>query len=424
MRIVLAIDSFKGCLSSTEAESAAAEGAIINSLKNEIVKIPVSDGGEGMLDCFDSILDSENVFCEASDPLLRPIGVPYGIAEINAGNGVPVRTAIIETAKAIGLTIISEDERAPLETSSYGIGQIILDALDKGCTSIIMGLGGSSTNDAGVGMMQALGYSFYSHLGFKLNTASGKDLAHIGRIDASGADPRLASVSFTIASDVTNPLFGDNGATMVFSAQKGASASISRKLESGMLSYASVFERFLNAEGNAKHGTGFSTSVPYLPGAGAAGGIGSALLGYLNGKMESGIGLLLGLADFDRIAASADIIITGEGRADMQTLMGKVPYGILERVRKGKPKVGLVDYSHASFNNPLSVSKTPVVMIAGQVRREAASALRKAGFADVVCINPPLMPLHEAMQPDVAKANIARTVAEILSGKSRKTFSA
>ena len=423
MKIVIAIDSFKGCLSSTEAESAAAEGAIINNLHNEIVKIPVSDGGEGMLDCFGRVLHAETVFCDSSDPLLRTIRVPYGIAEINARDSAPLRTAVIESAKAIGLGLLSEDERNPLETSSYGLGQIILDALGRGCRSFIIGLGGTSTNDAGIGMMQALGYSFYSHLGFKLKSVSGKELAHIGRIDASGADPRLASASFTIASDVTNPLFGEKGATMVFSAQKGASTSISRRLEAGMLSYASVFEKFLNAEGNAKLGSGFATSVPYLPGAGAAGGIGSALLGYLNGKMESGIGLLLDLAGFDGIAASADIVITGEGCADLQTLMGKVPFGILERVRKGKPKVGQVNYSQDSFKNPLSAPRTPVVMIAGQVRREAVAALRKAGFADVVCINPPLLPVHEAMQPDVAKANIARTVAEILSGKTRKAFS-
>jgi glycerate kinase len=414
-KVVLAIDSFKGCLTSQMAEEAAEEGVRTRFPECEVIKIPVSDGGEGMLECFEGVFHAERTKCVTSDPLQRPIITEYAISESNDKSGATIRTAIIESARIIGLGLLKAQERDPGKTTSFGIGTVIIDALNRGCTHFIIGLGGSSTNDAGIGMMQALGYRFIDGLGIRIPTASGSDLGRIRAIDATRADSRLAASTFTIAADVSTPLFGDSGATRVFAAQKGASEHEIARMELGMERYAEVLQKFLNDAGRARTGDhDYTSGVPYLPGSGAAGGIGSAILGYLRGEMNSGISLLLDNSDFDSAVSSADLVITGEGRCDMQTLMGKAPYGILQRVRKGKRKTGAVSYPRTGKQSILSRAKIPVMLLAGEVVTDAIDPLKAAGFTNIIQVTPARMPLREALNPANARANITKTVAELM----------
>lgn len=346
-KIITAIDSFKGCLSSAEANQAAAEG-IRSCLPNaEIIQIPVSDGGEGWTEAFEAAIGGELVEAEVSDPLMRPIVAPYLIK----GD-----TAVIEIAKASGLTLLSETERNPMTATSYGTGQLVADAVRRGCRHIIVGLGGSATSDCGKGMLEAM------------------HNAH---------DIMLKDVRFTIATDVKNPLCGENGAAHVFAPQKGATPEMVAELDRQAKEFAEESARLLGYDCQDK------------PGAGAAGGLGYAFMQYLGAECRPGIELLLDAAEFDEALAGASLVITGEGSADSQTLMGKLPMGILRRAEK---------------------HHIPVVLIAGRIRNR--QELLDAGFARVECINPPDLSAEEAMKPERAKENISATTAEIISGYS------
>ncbi len=349
MKVVIAIDSFKGCLSSGEANFSAAEGVKDIYPDADIRQLIVSDGGEGYMEAFLAAIGGDLVSVPVRDPLLRPIMARYLLKD---------SLAIIEMAEASGLTLLTKEERNPMVATTYGTGQLIADAVKRGARHIIVGLGGSATSDAGQGMLHALIDTF----------------APRGRWDDI---QELKGIRFTIASDVKNPLCGELGAAHVYGRQKGATPEMIEKLDARALKFAQV---------SARH---FGYDRSGAEGAGAAGGLGYALLQYLDADCQPGIELLLDYIGFDRLAGDADYVITGEGSADRQTLMGKLPTGILR---------------HAT--------RAAVCLIAGQISDR--DELVKAGFHRVECINPPGIALEEAMRPEVAQKHIRQTVRKML----------
>lgn len=371
-KIVLAIDSFKGCLSSTEAEEAAAQGIRRVFPACEIVCLPIADGGEGMLDALVAATEGRYVSVRVHNPLMEPIEARYGVA----ADG---QTAFIEMAAASGLPLLPPAKRNPLLTTSYGTGELILDALRQGCTRFIIGLGGSATNDAGMGMLQALGFRFFDGQGREMGTGSGicgGDLSRIARIDASASHPALRTARFTGACDVRNPFFGPEGAACVFAPQKGASPAMVEELDKGLRHLATIIRQCTGKD------------IASLPGSGAAGGMGGGLLAMLKAELKPGIELLADMLRLEEHLRGVDLVITGEGKADRQTLMGKVPAGILARARQ---------------------QQIPVILLAGSV--EDTEALTEAGFHAVCPITPRPLTLEQAMQPDTARENI-RLAAE------------
>jgi glycerate kinase len=345
MKVVIAIDSFKGCLSSVEANQAAAEGIRCAYPDAEIVQVPVSDGGEGFLEAFHAAIGGELIAVTVCDPLMREITARYLLHD---------ELAVIEMAEASGLTLLTKEERDPMEATTYGTGQLVIDAVRRGARHIIVGLGGSATSDAGMGMLRAIVDAFATN-------------------DRWEDFEELKDVRFTIATDVKNPLCGENGAASVFAPQKGATPEMVIKLDERARKFAEV---------SARH-FGFDRSQ--MEGAGAAGGLGYAFLQYLDAACKPGIQLLLDTIHFDQLVRDADLVITGEGSADRQTLMGKLPVGILE-------KSGMV----------------PVCLIAGRISDREQLLL--AGFTRVECINPPGITLEEAMRKEVAQRHISQTV--------------
>ena len=341
MKVIIAIDSFKGCLTSKEANEAAAEGIRIVYPDAEIVTVPVSDGGEGYMEAFHAAIGGRLEEVTVRDPLMRPVVAKYLLQN---------HLAVIEIAQASGLTLLTKEERNPMVATSYGTGQLVADAVRKGAKQIIVGLGGSATSDAGMGMLRALIDTF----------AKNKSWDDI---------EALKDVTFTIASDVKNPLCGEKGAAHVFAPQKGATPEMVLALDERARKFAEL---------SAKH---FGYDRSQMAGAGAAGGLGYAFLQYLNAESRSGIQLLLDTIRFKELVADADLVITGEGSADRQTLMGKLPMGILEQS-----------------------GSVPVFLIAGKISDR--EELLNAGFAQVECINPPGIPLEEAMKKEVAQHNI------------------
>ena len=345
MKIVVAIDSFKGCLTSKEANQAAAEGIRSNCPNTEVLQVPVSDGGEGFLEAYHAAIGGALIELTVRDPLMRPVSAQYLLHD---------KLAVIEIAQASGLTLLSREERNPIVATSYGTGQLVADAVRKGAEHIIVGLGGSATSDAGIGMLRALIDIFAKH-------GDWDDLEE------------LKHVRFTIASDVKNPLCGENGAAYVFAPQKGASPEMVLQLDDRARKFADV---------SAKH---FGYDCSEEEGAGAAGGLGYAFLQYMHADCKPGIELLLGTIKFHEIVNGADLVVTGEGSADRQTLMGKLPIGIL------KQSAGV-----------------PVCLLAGRISDK--QELLNAGFAHVECITPEGITLEEAMRKEVAIQNIIDTV--------------
>ena len=348
MKVIIAIDSFKGCLTSKEANEAAAEG-IRNAYPDaEVVEVPVSDGGEGYMEAFHAAIGGRLEEVMVRDPLMRPVLAKYLLHN---------EMAVIEIAQASGLTLLTKEERNPMVATSYGTGQLVADAVRKGAKHIIVGLGGSATSDAGIGMLRALIDTF----------AKNKSWDDI---------EAFKNVTFTIASDVKNPLCGEHGAAHVFAPQKGATPEMVVALDERARKFAEV---------SAKH---FGHDCSQMAGAGAAGGLGYAFLQYLHARSMSGIQLLLDTIRFKELGKDADLIITGEGSADRQTLMGKLPMGILEQ----------------------SV-QAPVILIAGRINDR--KDLLNAGFARVECINPPGIALEEAMRKEVAQQNIRQLIEQL-----------
>lgn len=343
-KIVIACDSYKGCLSSSEVARAAAEGVAEIYPDCEIVRLAVADGGEGTVDALVDTLEGHLEWAEVSDPLGRPVKAVYGVA----GD-----LAIIESAAACGLTLLTKEERNPLITTTKGLGELILAAIDKGCRRFLIGLGGSATNDGGMGM-----------------------------ISADGFLERARGMKFTVACDVDTPYIGAHGASRVFGPQKGASEEDVEILEERLRGYALKILK----------DTGIDVSD--MAGAGAAGGLGGAFRAYLGAELKRGVDLVLDQIGFDSIIDGADLVITGEGCSDYQTLKGKTAAGVLERAkRKG----------------------IPVMLVSGAIRD--GQMLRDGGFGIIAAASPQGMSLAEAMRHETAEHNIYETVKRLLTNE-------
>ncbi|OCA87879.1 glycerate kinase [Bacillus sp. FJAT-27225] len=314
MKIVIAPDSFKGSVTSTSAALKIEEGIKKENSKIVTIKIPVADGGEGTVDSFLTFLHGEKVKVVAEDPLGREIMAEYG--------WVPEeKTAIIESASASGLPLLSDTELNPYKASTFGTGQLVKHALDQGAKKIIIGLGGSATVDAGTGFLQALGVAFLDKH-YQILKGSGECLDKVHVIDLTGMDPRLNEVDITVASDVSNPLLGENGAVYVFGPQKGISDNALSVYEGSMERFAALVNQTV------------SKNEANTPGSGAAGGFGFSLLSFLNVRMRSGFELIAELSGLENLIKDADLVITGEGKLDLQSLNGKVPVGISRIAKK------------------------------------------------------------------------------------------
>ena len=370
MKITLAFDSFKGSLSSLAVAEAFEEGLRTVYGDCEILKFPIADGGEGTAEALVSALGGTMVECSVDDPLGRPVAARYGIID----NGA---TAVIEMAEASGLTLLRPEERNPLYTSTRGFGELILDALGRGCRRLLLGIGGSATNDAGMGMMQAFGYRFLDSSGVELS-ACGASLGSVAKIDASLVPAIVRGAEFIVACDVVNPFCGKEGAAYVFAPQKGADDAMVSLLDKGLYHFA---ERIKECTG---------VDVRDMQGAGAAGGVGGALAAMLGAQLMPGAQMVLDALHFDERVAGSDFIVTGEGRIDAQTLMGKAPAAVLQRALR------------------LDI---PVIAVGGTV--VWCDELRKSPFKAIVPLVTDDTPLEEAMKPSVTRENLRRVAKEV-----------
>ncbi len=321
MKLLFASDSFKGSLSSEQTVSllTKAAGKVFGEVS--CTGVPVADGGEGTVDAVITAENGRKVSVTVHGPLMEERIAEYGVFGNNQ--------AVIEMAAASGLPLVPREKRDPRYTTTYGTGELIRDALDRGYRDISIAIGGSATNDGGMGCARALGVRFYDSDGEEL-MGYGKDLILTDRIDMSGLDPRIAEAGITVMCDVTNPLCGPDGAAYTFGAQKGATDDILKELEKGMLHYNQVI---LDT---------FGTDCSKIEGAGAAGGLGAALKVFFSGQMRSGIETVLSLIHFDERLEGIDLVVTGEGRTDWQSCFGKVMYGIGKHAKdKGVPVAGL-----------------------------------------------------------------------------------
>ena len=320
MRLLFASDSFKGSLSSRKTAELLTKAAHEVFGDCECIGVPVADGGEGTFDAVISASGGEKVSVIVHDPLMNLIQATYGVSDDKA---------VIEMAAASGLTLVPEARRDPMATSSFGTGELILDALSRGCRELYIAIGGSATNDGGMGCMCALGARFLDRNGAELK-GRGMDLSEVAAIDLSRLDPRLNDTKITVLCDVKNPLCGVNGATYTFARQKGATDETLPLLEGGMQNYRDVIRRQ------------FGIDCDRIEGTGAAGGLGAALKVFLRAGMRSGIETVLDLIGFDELLNGADLVVTGEGRADKQSVCGKVMQGVaLHAKAKGVPVIGL-----------------------------------------------------------------------------------
>lgn len=371
MKTVIAIDSLKGSLSSMEAGKAIAEGIERADAHAEIFIRPLADGGEGTVDALVCGMNGTVCSVTVTGPLGAPVNCEYGIIE-------KTKTAVIEMSGAAGITLISEEERNPLHTTTYGVGEVIKDAITKGCRRFIIGIGGSATNDGGVGMLQALGYGFLDKEGKQVPFGA-KGLEQLEQITDTYVMPELTECEFRIACDVTNILCGENGCSAIYGPQKGATPSMIMQMDKWLESYASLAkEKYSKA--NAKQA-----------GTGAAGGLGFAFLTFTNAVLESGIKIVLEETQLEEYIKDADIVVTGEGRLDGQTAMGKAPVGVARLAKK--------------YN-------IPVVAFAGSVTKEAV-ACNQNGIDAFFPILRSIVTLEDAMKPENAKANLADTAEQV-----------
>ena len=368
-RIVVAPDSFKGSLSAREVAESCKTGILMESPATDVVMVPLADGGEGTVASLSASFGGRRISVMVHGPLGSIVEATY------LCNG---DSAVMEMSQAAGLYLLSDSERNPMKTSTYGVGEMILDAINKGCRKIYMGIGGSATNDGGMGMLAALGYRFLDREGNDLE-GKGEDLIKVADIDSSAVVEGLGKTEFVIACDVNNPFYGENGAAVVFGPQKGADPEMVRRLDDGMHNFAEVIRR--------KSGVDISG----LAGAGAAGGLGGASAAFLNARLQSGIEMILDAVDFNEKIKGADLIITGEGSIDRQSLMGKTLSGVLDRAKK---------------------EGTPVLVLAGKV--EDVEALNRAGFTAIFPIENGAVTLSDAMERNHSVENIQRTVSQIV----------
>ena len=313
MRIVVAIDSFKGSLSSMKAGAAVKEAAQKIDKDTEVVVCPLADGGEGTVDALYSGIGGQMVSVKVTGPRSKPVDAKYCI--------LPNNVAVVEMAAAAGITLIPRQDLNPLETTTYGVGEIIANAISKGCREFIVGIGGSATNDGGVGMLSALGFGFYDKNGKPIELGA-KGLRKLARISVDNVFPELKECTFRVACDVTNPLCGKNGCSAVFGPQKGATQEMVADMDGWLRNYARL-AKSVSQRADSEH-----------PGAGAAGGLGFAFVSFLNATLESGIKIILEETGLEEHIKTADIVITGEGKLDSQTAFGKAPIGVAKLAKK------------------------------------------------------------------------------------------
>lgn len=355
MKILIAPDSFKDCLSAQKVGEYLKKGLLSASPSFKIRIVPMADGGEGTVESLIDATGGHLVKCTVKDPLLRDIDAVYGISGSE-------ETAIIEMAAASGIELLKTSERNPWKTSTYGTGQLIKDALDKGCRRIICGIGGSATNDGGVGMARALGIKFFDLNGQEIGSGGG-ELSKIEKIDISGIDPRIMDSEFIVACDVNNPLTGSQGASLVYGPQKGADIKMVKKLDDGLKNLSDKISLFLHKD------------VQDTPGAGAAGGLGAGFVAFLDGTLKKGIEIVIEETDLGEHCRWADVVITGEGKIDFQTGFGKTPQGVANKAKQ--------------FN-------IPVIAVAGTLG-ENYQELYKTGFDVILSIVDKPMELQEAL---------------------------
>lgn len=314
MKFVLAPDSFKESMTAKNAALAMERGIKKVFPHAECILVPMADGGEGTVESLVSFSNGELIKTKAIGPLGEEVVAEYGLLDEG-------KTAVIEMASASGLGIIKLEERNPLVTTTYGTGQLIKHALDHGVNHFLIGIGGSATNDGGVGMLQALGVSFKDQNGNELPYGGGA-LAQLYSIDTTGLDPRIKSAQMDVACDVTNPLIGENGASAIFGPQKGANPEMVKLLDRNLAHFADVIKKQIGAD------------IAYIEGAGAAGGLGAGLMAFLNAKLKKGIDLVIEYTGLEEKIKGADYVFTGEGSIDGQTLFGKTPFGVAQIAKK------------------------------------------------------------------------------------------
>ena len=371
MKVVVAIDSLKGSMTSMEAGRAIREG-ILNVLPDtEVIVKPLADGGEGTTEALVEGLGGELVETEVHGPLETPVKAVYGVIKETG-------TAIMEMAAAAGIILVGKDKR-PVDATTYGVGEMIRDAVRRGCREFIIGIGGSATNDGGIGMLTALGYEFLDARGAAVGIGAGA-LGKVASIRTGRVLPELKECRFRIACDVTNPLCGVNGATYIYGPQKGVTEDLRDSLDEAMDSYAQVIRDCLGTDHRESEG------------AGAAGGLGFAFLSCLNADLQPGIGLVMDAVDMEKTMEGADLVFTGEGRLDGQTAMGKAPVGIAKLAKKHGAKV---------------------VALAGAVI-EGAEKCNENGIDAFFPILRRIVTLDEAMDPKTAKENMIRTAEQVI----------
>lgn len=371
MKIVIAPDSFKGSLTARQAADAIERGVRRATPDVDIISIPMADGGEGTVRALVDATGGRLILARVTGPLGESVAATYGIL----GDGT---TAVIEMAEAAGLHLVGTTPD-PLHATTRGVGELILDALDHGAERIIVGLGGSATNDGGAGMAQALGVRLFDADGCNL-PGGGAELADLDRIDCTGLDPRVACTPIILASDVTNPLTGPDGASAVFGPQKGATPAMVEQLDQALSHYAAVIHR----------DTG--RSVDIIPGSGAAGGLGAGFLAFTDATMRSGVDLVTETVGFKERAVGADYCFTGEGRIDGQTQYGKTPMGVARAVCEVAPSCR-------------------IIALAGSIG-EDVEQLNALGFAAVFGIQPGAVSLQEAFAG--ASRNLERTAEQVM----------
>lgn len=368
-KIIISPDSFKGTMSSMEVCSIIEQGIQNIFSDTEVIKIPIADGGEGTVDAFLTAIGGEKIKTKVKGPLFEEVEAFYGILPDK-------ETAVIEMAATSGITLV-EDKKNPLLTTTYGTGQLILDALNKGCSKIIIGIGGSATNDGGIGMAAALGVKFLDKENEEIDL-NGRGLEKLERIDISGIDKRVKECSIVAACDVDNPLYGSTGAAYVFAPQKGADERMVKILDENLKNLAGIVRRDLDMD------------VQNIPGSGAAGGLGAGLVAFAGAKLQPGIKIVLDVVKYDEIISNADLIITGEGKIDGQSLRGKVPVGIAEKALK---------------------YHIPVIAIVGAVGDEAEKVYEK-GITSIFSTN--LQPIPFEQAKICCRENLLKTTESVM----------
>ena len=412
MKIIIAIDSFKGSLSSKEAGEAIKTGILRVVPDADVVISPLADGGEGTVETLVEALGGSLETVRVKGPLFQEVEAHYGIlsesekfqAEIKsdthwetlpenpskAHSEAPSETdsqyspndgklAIMEMSQASGITLVAPEKRNPLKTGSYGVGEMILDAYHKGCRRFLMGIGGSATNDGGIGMLSALGFRFSKENGEEI-CPIGEGLKDLARIDATSVPKGLLHCSFQIACDVENPLYGENGASLVYGFQKGGNKELLSQMDLWMKRYSELVKEY-NPAAN-----------PEVPGSGAAGGLGFAFRSFLQGELKSGVSLILEETNLSEKIQGADLVITGEGKLDEQSAMGKAPIGVAKLAKE---------------------QGIPVIAFAGAVT-EGAKACNQAGIDAYFPILREITTLEDAMKKETAKQNLADTVEQAM----------